>query len=198
MQIYSARAEWYPLIDPREDHADEAGVYADAIRAAAGPGARTLLELGAGAEVVQLRGGSHHSFLVEQQNGIVLVDAPFYEDRGEALSEYVAQTYPGKPITHVVASHFHEDHVAGIREVLGSNPSAQLVVHESVRDTWRTLIRTAPQWQVPSTSLPRSVRLAVLARGKTDLVMKRLAHVAARRAGHERTRPLPAGSCVVR
>jgi hypothetical protein len=48
MQIYSGLAVWYPLIDPREDHADEAAVYADAIRTAQ-PGARTLLELGAGA-----------------------------------------------------------------------------------------------------------------------------------------------------
>jgi SAM-dependent methyltransferase len=49
MRIYSALAEWYPLVDPREDHADEAAVYAAAIRGAAQPFARTLLELGAGA-----------------------------------------------------------------------------------------------------------------------------------------------------
>jgi hypothetical protein len=90
--------------------------------------------------VLQLNGGSHHSFLVEQAAGVVLVDAPFYEDRGRALSQYIASNFPGKPITHVVASHFHEDHTAGIREVLGSNPTAQLVVHESVRDTWRTIL----------------------------------------------------------
>jgi glyoxylase-like metal-dependent hydrolase (beta-lactamase superfamily II) len=113
-------------------------------------------ELGAGAGVVQLRGGSHHSFLVEQASGIVLVDAPFYEDRGQALSQHVAQTYPGKPITHVVASHFHEDHAAGIREVLGSNPSAQLVVHESVLDTWRTIL-AAPSTLRPD-ALARSPR----------------------------------------
>jgi glyoxylase-like metal-dependent hydrolase (beta-lactamase superfamily II) len=90
--------------------------------------------------VVQLLGGSHHSFLVEQQNGIVLVDAPLHQDRGHALSAYIASTFPGKPITHVVASHFHEDHVSGIRQVLGENPSAQLVVHASSEATWREIL----------------------------------------------------------
>ena len=103
--------------------------------------------------VLQLLGGSHHSFLVEQANGIVLVDAPLYEDRGKALSQYIATTFPGKPITHIVASHFHEDHVSGIREVLGDNPSAKLVVHESTEATWRTILAA------PSTLRPDALAL---------------------------------------
>jgi glyoxylase-like metal-dependent hydrolase (beta-lactamase superfamily II) len=98
----------------------------------------TPKELGAG--VLQLLGGSHHSFLVEQQSGIVLVDAPLHEDRGHALSQFITSRFPGKAITHIVASHFHEDHVSGIRQVLGENPSAQLVVHESVEATWREIL----------------------------------------------------------
>jgi glyoxylase-like metal-dependent hydrolase (beta-lactamase superfamily II) len=104
--------------------------------------------------VQQLLGNSHHSFVVEQAAGVVLVDAPFHEDRGKALSEYIATTFPGKPITHVVASHFHEDHVSGIREVLGSNPSAKLVVHESTVDTWRAILAA------PSTLRPDALTLA--------------------------------------
>jgi len=90
--------------------------------------------------VVQLMGGSHHSFVVEQANGLVLVDAPLHQDRGHALSEYLAKTFPGKPLTHVVASHFHEDHVSGIRQVLAENPSAQLVIHESSQAAWREIL----------------------------------------------------------
>ena len=41
--------------------------------------------------VVQLLGGSHHSFVVEQANGLVLVDAPLHQDRGHALSEGVCK-----------------------------------------------------------------------------------------------------------
>jgi glyoxylase-like metal-dependent hydrolase (beta-lactamase superfamily II) len=93
--------------------------------------------------VLQLVGGSHHSFLIEQASGVVLVDAPFHEDRGKALSQFIATTVPGKALTHVVASHFHEDHVSGIREVLGNSPGAQLVVHESTEEAWQSIL-TAP------------------------------------------------------
>jgi glyoxylase-like metal-dependent hydrolase (beta-lactamase superfamily II) len=113
--------------------------------------------------VQQLMGNSHHSFVVEQANGIVLVDAPFHEDRGKALSEYIAATFPGKPISHVVASHFHEDHVSGIREVLGSNPDAKLVVHESTEATWRAIL-AAPSTLRPDAlaRAPREVEIVTV------------------------------------
>jgi trans-aconitate methyltransferase len=49
MRLYSELTDWYHLIDPAADHADEADVYREAfLRAVSGP-AETLLELGAGA-----------------------------------------------------------------------------------------------------------------------------------------------------
>jgi len=54
--IYHELSDWYDLIDPREDHADEAACYLAAfLRGIQGP-ARTLLELGCGA-------GNNASFL---------------------------------------------------------------------------------------------------------------------------------------
>lgn len=103
--------------------------------------------------VVQLLGGSHHSFVVEQEGGVVLVDAPLYEDRGRALFQYIESEFAGKPITHVVASHFHEDHVAGIREVLGST-EATLVVQASVEDFWREVLAA------PSTLRPDALAMS--------------------------------------
>jgi glyoxylase-like metal-dependent hydrolase (beta-lactamase superfamily II) len=113
--------------------------------------------------VQQLLGNSHHSFAVEQAEGVVLVDAPFYEDRGQALSQYIATTFGGKPITHVIASHFHEDHVAGIREVLGANPSAELVVHESAAAAWREIL-AAPSTLRPDAlaRTPRTVEITTV------------------------------------
>jgi glyoxylase-like metal-dependent hydrolase (beta-lactamase superfamily II) len=89
--------------------------------------------------VLQLVGGSHHSLLLQQEAGLVLVDAPLYEDRGAALVEFAETEFPGTPIAYVVASHFHEDHASGIREVLGRT-GATLVVHESVEPFWRELL----------------------------------------------------------
>lgn len=103
-----------------------------------------------GEGVVQLQGGSHHSLLIEQENGLVLVDSPLYEDRGQALLDYLTSEFPGKPVTHVVASHFHTDHVSGIRQVLGATGAA-LVVHEQSSDFWSQVVNA------PSTIVPDSL-----------------------------------------
>jgi glyoxylase-like metal-dependent hydrolase (beta-lactamase superfamily II) len=117
--------------------------------------------------VFHLVGGSHHSFLVEQEDGLVLVDAPLHDDRGKALFDYISANFPGKPITHVVASHFHEDHVSGIREVLGST-EAKLVVQESSEAFWEDLL-AAPSTLKPDAleEHPRDVEIETVPGGSS-------------------------------
>ena len=114
----------------------------------------TPMEVGS-PRVTQLAGGSHHSFVVQQEAGLVLVDAPLYEDRGGALVEFLEERYPGVPVQAVVVSHFHEDHTAGIREVLGRT-QADLIVHESTESFWRDLL-AAPSTLRPD-ALSESMR----------------------------------------
>ncbi|WP_159396543.1 MBL fold metallo-hydrolase [Sorangium cellulosum] len=79
-----------------------------------------------------LTGGSHHSLLVEQANGLILVEAPLGEVRSQAILDWVGSTFNSKPITHVVATHFHSDHSAGVRTIAAAG--AEVVVGEpSVR-----------------------------------------------------------------
>jgi len=47
--LYSELVRWYPLVDPHEDHWDEAAAYQQALERGASPRPETLLELGAGA-----------------------------------------------------------------------------------------------------------------------------------------------------
>ncbi len=47
--LYGELVPWYRLLDPPEDHLDEARAYRDALERAASPRPETLLELGAGA-----------------------------------------------------------------------------------------------------------------------------------------------------
>ena len=48
-RLYSELADWYRLVDPAEDHWDEAASYQAAIERVASPRPETLLEMGAGA-----------------------------------------------------------------------------------------------------------------------------------------------------
>jgi glyoxylase-like metal-dependent hydrolase (beta-lactamase superfamily II) len=124
----------------------------------------TPVEIGS-PSVVQLTGASHHSFLVEQELGLVLVDAPLHDDRGDALVDYIEATYPSFEIKDVVVSHFHEDHASGIREVLGRT-GARLVVHESTEAFWREIL-AAPSSLKPDAleRSPREVTIATVPEG---------------------------------
>jgi len=66
--------------------------------------------------VQHVMGPSHNMLLVEMKDSLLLVDAPlFYPERSEATLRAIKARYPGKPIRYVIASHFHSDHVGGIR-----------------------------------------------------------------------------------
>jgi glyoxylase-like metal-dependent hydrolase (beta-lactamase superfamily II) len=67
-----------------------------------------------------LTGGSHNSLVIEQATGIVLVEAPLYAARSEALLAWIAQQFPGKPVSHVIATHFHGDHAGGLRTLVAN------------------------------------------------------------------------------
>lgn len=60
-------------------------------------------------------GGSHNSVVVEQADGIVVIEAPLSEQRSEAVIAQVHERFPGKRITAVVNTHAHFDHAGGLR-----------------------------------------------------------------------------------
>lgn len=75
-----------------------------------------------------LTGGTHHSIVVEQQSGLVLVEAPLYAERCEAILDWAQTELPGQSFSHVVVSHHHEDHAACARVLVAAG--ATLVIHE--------------------------------------------------------------------
>ena len=66
MRIYDDLTSWYRLIDPLDDHLDEATVYAKALADAVDGEGGTLLELGAGA--------GHNAFFMKQRFSCTLTD----------------------------------------------------------------------------------------------------------------------------
>lgn len=65
-----------------------------------------------------LAGGSHHSALVEFADHLVLIEAPQSEARTLAVIAKARETVPGKKLTHLVTTHHHFDHTAGLRAAI--------------------------------------------------------------------------------
>jgi glyoxylase-like metal-dependent hydrolase (beta-lactamase superfamily II) len=93
-----------------------------------------------------IRGFSHNTLVVEQANGIVVMEAPLYPERADAIISWIKTQFPTKPITHVLATHHHSDHAAGLRSFVAAG--ARVVVHESIAGFYREVFRA------PSTVRP--------------------------------------------
>ena len=99
-----------------------------------------------------VRGSSHHSLVIEQEAGIVVAEAPLHELRSEAVIDWIKATFPNKPMTHVIATHHHTDHSAGIRTYIAEG--ATVVVHEAAMEFFEDV------FQAPSTVLPDRLALS--------------------------------------
>ncbi len=76
----------------------------------------TVQELAKG--IWMLAGGSHHSYLVEFADHLMLIEAPQNDARALAVIAKARETRPGKPLTQLVNSHHHFDHTGGVRAAI--------------------------------------------------------------------------------
>ncbi len=87
----------------------------------------------------------HNSLIVEQSEGVVIMDAPVHPERGDLLVQWVADNI-GKPITHLIVSHHHFDHSSGVRAVAAAG--ADVVVFNNTAEFFAQVLRR------PSTLIP--------------------------------------------
>ncbi len=66
-------------------------------------------------EVQHLTGGTHHSLAIRLGDGVVVVEPPLNEVRSKAVLAKVEELWPGVPVTHLILTHHHYDHMGGIR-----------------------------------------------------------------------------------
>ena len=78
--------------------------------------------------VFYLKGGTHHSVVIEQNNQVIIVEAPLNEARSEAVIAKVKEIIPNKPITFLVNTHHHFDHSGGLRTYVDAG--ATIVTHK--------------------------------------------------------------------
>lgn len=69
-----------------------------------------LDDLGDG--VFSYRMGFDRNLIVETRDGLVIVD-PYNTTAAARLSGLLAERWPGKPVSHLIYSHYHLDHVRG-------------------------------------------------------------------------------------
>lgn len=65
--------------------------------------------------VQHITGGTHHSLAVKLDDGIVVIEPPLNEARSKAVLAKLEELWPGVPVTHVILSHHHYDHMGGLR-----------------------------------------------------------------------------------
>src|SRR5688572_11452442 len=99
--------------------------------------------------VYHLRGGSHHSMAIEMKDHLIVVEAPLFDERSVAVIAALEKRYPGKPIKHLVLTHFHFDHSGGVRAYVAKG--ATVVVHEAIVPFTKEMISR------PHTSRPDSL-----------------------------------------
>jgi glyoxylase-like metal-dependent hydrolase (beta-lactamase superfamily II) len=120
---------------------------------------QTRVELAAvGEGLWHVTGGTHHSMAIEMKDHLVLVEAPLYEERSQAVLAELARKFPGKPVRSVVNTHFHNDHSGGLRGYVAAGAA---VVTGKVNETFFRGVFTAPHSRVPD-SLQREKKSAVI------------------------------------
>ncbi len=77
-----------------------------------------------------------YTLIVEQANGLVLMEPGQNDLKGEAIIEWARQNHPDKPITHLIVSHHHNDHAGGIRPYVAAG--ATIVAHEAAAEFFAT------------------------------------------------------------
>jgi glyoxylase-like metal-dependent hydrolase (beta-lactamase superfamily II) len=91
-----------------------------------------------------LTGGTHHSLVAEFNDHIVVVESPLEDSRADAVMAEAHKLVPNKPITFVVNSHNHFDHLGGIRRAAAEGatiitPASNKAYYEKLLNAPHTL-----------------------------------------------------------
>lgn len=95
-----------------------------------------------------------NSVFVVTDQGVVVFDAGGSPAMGESIVAKV-RSVTDKPITHVIISHWHGDHMRGLQSIHASYPQAQIFAHPYSRDF---IVATQDRWLKRRVSMVPGIR----------------------------------------
>lgn len=155
------------LIAGVADAKPNAAVSIAAPAAPAAPAAVTVSSEKIATGVYYLKGGSHHSVLVEFADHVALIEGPQNEARSLALLAEVKKLYPRKPLTQVINTHHHFDHAGGLRTFVDAG--ATIITDETNKPFYEAAFKT-PRTLNPD-RLQQSKRAPAITGVKDKLVL---------------------------
>lgn len=98
-----------------------------------------------------------NSVFVVTEQGVVLFDSGGSPLMGESIVAKV-RSVTDKPITHVVLSHWHGDHMRGLQAIQGAFPKVAIITHPYARDF---IVTTRDKWLKRRVSMVPNIRKAL-------------------------------------
>jgi len=98
-----------------------------------------------------------NTLFVVTERGVVLFDAGGSPAMGEAIVAKI-RAVTDRPITHVVLSHWHGDHMRGLQAIQSAFPQALVLAHPHARDK---ILETRERWLKRRVSMVPNIRKAI-------------------------------------
>lgn len=98
-----------------------------------------------------------NAVVVVTEEGLVVFDAGGTPAMGESIVAKV-RALSDKPVTHVIISHWHGDHMRGLQAIRAAFPAAQILTHPHTR---AFVVATQERWLKRRVSMVPNIRKAV-------------------------------------
>ncbi|VAX00767.1 hypothetical protein MNBD_GAMMA22-885 [hydrothermal vent metagenome] len=131
--------------------------------------AATLQMVELAPKVFHAKAITHHSMIIEMDDYLIVTEAPLYEERSQVVISEIKKRWPNKPIKYLVVTHFHNDHIGGVRAYAALG--ATIIVGSETKDHYEAVFK-APHTVFPDAlqNNPVDVKIKTVEAGH-DLVL---------------------------